>query len=80
MWNFLENARFCFVSAVYVAAGFYPCFHDFVLPLYSLCFWREPEVAQKKKEEVAKRPLEVSHELVLISLLNNQLEQRGFAA
>lgn len=39
---------------------------------------KDPEIAPKNKS--AKRSLEVSHKLVLIPLLNNQLEQRGFAA
>lgn len=41
-------------------------------------FSKDPEMAQKNKS--AKRSLEVSHKLVLILLLNNQLEQRSFAA
>lgn len=34
-------------------------------------FSKEAEKAQKKTRKSAKRPLEVSHKLVLISLLNN---------
>lgn len=57
-------------------------------PLYSstlfICFFgggRWPSSFQRSRNgPEKKRLLEVSHKLVLISLLNNQLEQRGFAA